>query len=53
MKKINLDQDKLLGFKILPKTPKVGSKPERGKTLMAKVGLKLGGKIGGKIGSKF
>ena len=63
MKTIKLDQEKLLGFKILPQTPKVGGKPGEVKTSVAikgkiggKVGdkpsAKLGSKIGAKVGSK-
>jgi hypothetical protein len=55
VKKIKLDQDKLLGFKILPQTPKIGDKPmgaTAGTTIKGKVGGKIGTKPFGKLGSK-
>lgn len=54
MKKIKLDQGKLLGFRILPQTPKVGRKPPPGITvgLGGKIGEKVGFKLGAKIGGK-
>jgi hypothetical protein len=60
VKKIKLDQSKLLGFKILQQTPKVGGKPDlvsNGSTLKGKIGEKLGtkplpGPLGTKIGVK-
>ena len=61
MKNIKLDQSKLLGFKILQQTPKVGGKPDfisDGSTLKGKIGEKLGRKplpspLGAKIGDKL
>jgi len=44
VKKIKLDQGKLLGFKILRQTPKIGNKPAPGTT--TKLGAKLGAKVG-------
>ena len=63
MKKIKLDQDKLLGFKILQQTPKIGDKPvikSAGNTLRVKIGAKPGvkpwtkpsGMLGAKVGRK-
>ena len=63
VKNIKLDQHKLLGFKILQQTPKIGDKPvikSAGKTLRVKIGAKPGvkpwtkpsGMPGAKIGRK-
>ena len=55
MKKIKLDPARLLGFRILRQTPKIGDKTrgtDTGTAIKGKIGGKLGGKIGGKIGRK-
>jgi len=52
VKKIKLDQGKLLGFKILQQTPKIGSKPG-GATSETAIQSKIGGKIGVKPDSRL
>ena len=56
MKKIKLDQDKLLGFKILQQTPKIGDK-QRGatseNTIKSKIGVKVGEKPDSRLGAKI
>lgn len=51
--KIKLDQGKLLGFKILPQTPKIGRKPPPGISAGTTNGEKIGGKLGVKLGVKL
>ena len=56
MKKIKLDQDKLLGFRILQQTPKIGGKRKdniAATMLCGKIGAKPSIKPGSRLGAKL
>ena len=56
MKKIKLDQDKLLGFRILQQTPKIGRKRNdniAATTISGKIGAKPGVKPSSRLGAKL